>query len=143
MRLWSVHPSYLDVKALVAVWREGLLARKVLLNLTRCYRSHPQLIRFRHSASPLSYIDTYLYYIYLETQKRHYHFDYKKLSNYDLNLPQLLLTSGQLEYEFSHLKNKLQKRSPQSFTQISNIAKIKTHPLFRIIKGEIEEWEVV
>lgn len=30
MRLWSLHPSYLDAVGLVALWREGLLARKVL-----------------------------------------------------------------------------------------------------------------
>ncbi|MFR6354685.1 pyrimidine dimer DNA glycosylase/endonuclease V, partial [Akkermansia sp.] len=28
MRLWSLHPSYLDSAGLVALWREGLLARK-------------------------------------------------------------------------------------------------------------------
>ena len=31
MRLWSLSPRYLDVKGLVAVWREGLLADAVLL----------------------------------------------------------------------------------------------------------------
>jgi hypothetical protein len=30
MRLWSLHPRYLDAKGLQAVWREGLLAKKVL-----------------------------------------------------------------------------------------------------------------
>ncbi|MDI3502728.1 MAG: hypothetical protein PWR13_285 [Archaeoglobi archaeon] len=28
MRLWSIHSKYLDAKGLVAVWREGLLAKK-------------------------------------------------------------------------------------------------------------------
>lgn len=31
MRLWSLHPSYLDRAGLLAVWREGLLAQSVLL----------------------------------------------------------------------------------------------------------------
>lgn len=39
MRLWSLHPKYLDTKGLVACWREGLLARKVLLGETRGYRT--------------------------------------------------------------------------------------------------------
>ena len=30
MRLWSLHPSQLDRRALVAGWREALLAQKVL-----------------------------------------------------------------------------------------------------------------
>ena len=29
MRLWSLHPSLLDQKGLVALWREALLAQKV------------------------------------------------------------------------------------------------------------------
>lgn len=31
MRIWSIHPKYLDRQGLLAVWREGLLAQKVLL----------------------------------------------------------------------------------------------------------------
>ena len=49
MRLWSLHPKYLDIKGLVACWREGLLARKVLLDQTKGYKNHPQLIRFNRS----------------------------------------------------------------------------------------------
>ena len=51
MRIWSLHPSLLDRRALVACWRETLLAQKVLRGLTRGYTNHPQLIRFRASAA--------------------------------------------------------------------------------------------
>ena len=37
MRLWSIHPKYLDCKGLVALWREALLAKKVLRGKTRKY----------------------------------------------------------------------------------------------------------
>lgn len=47
MRLWSVHPKYLDVRGLVALWREGLLAQAVLRGRTKGYLHHPQLERFR------------------------------------------------------------------------------------------------
>ncbi len=40
MRLWSLHPKYLDVKGLVRAWREGLLARKALGGETKGYRNH-------------------------------------------------------------------------------------------------------
>ncbi|HEU5178767.1 MAG TPA: pyrimidine dimer DNA glycosylase/endonuclease V, partial [Burkholderiales bacterium] len=30
MRLWSLHPKYLDARGLVALWREALLAQAVL-----------------------------------------------------------------------------------------------------------------
>lgn len=54
MRLWSVHPKYLDTRGLTACWREGLLARKVLLGQTKGYRNHPQLIRFRNTQNPVA-----------------------------------------------------------------------------------------
>ena len=53
MRLWSLHPKYLDSKGLVAVWREGLLALEVLKGNTKGYRSHPQLTRFLQEGNPV------------------------------------------------------------------------------------------
>ncbi|CAM3000541.1 pyrimidine dimer DNA glycosylase/endonuclease V [Dermacoccus abyssi] len=47
MRLWSLHPSQLDRRALEAGWREALLAQKVLAGGTRGYTHRPQLQRFR------------------------------------------------------------------------------------------------
>ncbi len=47
MRLWSLHPKYLDRQGLLAVWREGLLAQKVLQGKTKGYKNHPQLKRFQ------------------------------------------------------------------------------------------------
>jgi hypothetical protein len=88
MRLWSIHPKYLDVKGLVAVWREALLAQKVLEGKTKRYANHPQLIRFRKTADPILYVPrgTYLYYIYLEGKRRNYEFDLRRkdalLANY-------------------------------------------------------------
>jgi hypothetical protein len=35
MRLWTLHPKYLDARGLVALWREALLAQKVLRGATR------------------------------------------------------------------------------------------------------------
>jgi hypothetical protein len=43
MRLWSLHPQYLDPQGLVALWREALLAQAVLRGKTRGYKHHPQL----------------------------------------------------------------------------------------------------
>lgn len=52
MRLWSLPPSLLDAKGLVALWREALLAQKVLQGETRGYRNHPQLARFKQQDDP-------------------------------------------------------------------------------------------
>jgi len=38
MRLWTIHPKYLDAKGLVALWRETLLAKHVLEGKTPGYK---------------------------------------------------------------------------------------------------------
>ena len=53
MRIWSLHPEYLDSRGLVALWREGLLAQAVIRGETKGYRYHPQLARFRRRPSAL------------------------------------------------------------------------------------------
>ncbi|HQT25728.1 MAG TPA: pyrimidine dimer DNA glycosylase/endonuclease V, partial [Burkholderiales bacterium] len=59
MRIWSLHPKYLDPKGLVALWRESLLAQAVLRGETQGYRNHPQLDRFRNAEAPLAAISSY------------------------------------------------------------------------------------
>src|SRR6185436_1522217 len=80
MRLWTVHPRYLDAKGLVAAWREALLAQKILAGGTRGYKHHPQLIRFRSHPRPLPAIATFLLGIAQEAQRRGYRFDTCKIS---------------------------------------------------------------
>ena len=80
MRLWSIHPEYLDCKGLLALWREGLLARKVLMGETRGYRRHPQLERFRAQKDPVAAINLYLRFVHEEAAGRCYHFDIGKIN---------------------------------------------------------------
>ena len=60
MRIWSVHPRYLDRQGLLACWRESLLAQAVLADATKGYQHHPQLERFREQPDPLVAIGAYL-----------------------------------------------------------------------------------
>ena len=115
MRLWSLHPSYLDAVGLVALWREGLLARKVLQGQTKGYIHHPQLFRFRETGNPIYVLDFYLKGVHDESIRRGYHFDLSKISPCENRPPSLLLPEKQLEYEFFHLLDKLKERSPLSF----------------------------
>lgn len=80
MRLWSVHPSLLDGRGLVAVWREALLAQKVLQGKTKGYRHHPQLQRFQQSKNPMAAIQTYLWGIHDEAVGRGYVFDASRIT---------------------------------------------------------------
>ncbi|WP_129659932.1 pyrimidine dimer DNA glycosylase/endonuclease V [Rothia uropygialis] len=79
MRLWSLDPSYLDAKGLVAAWREALLAQKVLAGATHGYRQHPQLIRFRQSEAPRAALSAFLRGIHREATSRGYRFDVEKI----------------------------------------------------------------
>ncbi|MEM5793294.1 MAG: pyrimidine dimer DNA glycosylase/endonuclease V [Candidatus Aenigmatarchaeota archaeon] len=142
MRLWSLHPKYLDRAGLLAVWREGLLAKKVLIGETKGYKNHPQLIRFKNSDDPIKAINTYLLHIYLEANRRDYKFSRKKIEN-SFTDKKIFVTNGQLIYEFQHLKRKLRSRSPEKYREIKKIKSIETHPLFVLRSGGIEKWERV
>lgn len=135
MRLWSLHPALLDAKGLVALWREGLLARKVLRGETRGYRRHPQLQRFRGAAE----IDCYLSRVLDEARERGYRFDARKI-RYRRRRAHAQVTEGQLEYEWNHLLRKLALRDPRWRRRILG-AGPRAHPCFRARPGPIEPWE--
>lgn len=141
MRLWSIHPGYLDAKGLVALWREGLLAQKVLQGATRGYRNHPQLIRFRQSTNPLGAIASYLRAIADEAEERGYRFDRRKiLRNHYRDT--ISVSSGQVRYEFAHLLEKLKVRDPGRHAELSRVKIIALHPSFRRVRGGVADWEV-
>ncbi|MCS7124763.1 MAG: pyrimidine dimer DNA glycosylase/endonuclease V [Candidatus Bathyarchaeota archaeon] len=142
MRLWSIHPRYLDCKGLVAVWREGLLAKKVLEGEVKGYRNHPQLLRFKEYEKPVDLIDAYLYQIYLEAKRRGYSFDVSKIRAIRLH-EAVTVTRGQLEHEFIHLLKKLGKRDQKKLNELKglNPKNVEPNPVFRVVDGEVERWE--
>jgi hypothetical protein len=139
MRLWTLHPRYLDVQGLVALWREGLLARAVLRGQTRGYRHHPQLDRFRAHGAAISTINAYLLEVHAEASRRGYAFDRSRVGP-RRNGASIETTHGQLEYEWAHLLAKLRVRSPALFEQL-RAAEPAPHPLFRLRPGPVEAWE--
>jgi hypothetical protein len=140
MRLWTVHPRYLDGKGLVAAWREGLLAQKVLRGETRGYTRHPQLARFRAQADPPGVIATYLALLAKEAGRRGYVFDVTKITTPRF-AGKLVETRGQLLFEWRHLKRKLRGRSPRLYRQCLGLDCPRASPLFRILSGPVREWE--
>ena len=140
MRLWSFHPSHLDARGLVALWREGLLARAVLLGLTSRYRQHPQLKRFNDCRDPVAALDCYLSRVLDEANSRGYKFDASKISYKHCRRPHAQLTSGQLEFEWKHLLEKLKVRDPSRW-QAQHRQHPKPHGCFRVIPGPVSDWE--
>jgi hypothetical protein len=140
MRLWSLHPSLLDRAGLVALWREALLAQQVLLGNTKGYRHHPQLDRFQACKKPLAAIATYLWSVAAEAKKRGYSFDTTKIALRPGRI-RIPVTSGQLEYELTHLKKKTSRRDRALFTRLKALQAVSAHPLFKVVDGEVEPWE--
>lgn len=140
MRLWSIHPRYLDRQGLVACWREALLARKVLEGGTRGYRHHPQLLRFRRSGNPVGAINAYLLALWKEACRRGYRFDRGKIGA-PVSRSRIPVTRGQLVFELDRLKSKSVVRSPSHHAVLASLARIEPHPLFRAVRGDVEPWE--
>jgi hypothetical protein len=139
LRLWSIHPKHLDAKGLVALWREGLLARAVIRGGTRGYRHHPQLERFQRCEDPLHAIDAYLHHVSVEASARGYRFDVTKIGKHAPS-PERPVRQGQLEHEWAHLLSKLRLRDPGRWLLEQRRAP-DCHPSFRVVPGELEPWE--
>ena len=140
MRLWTIHPKYLDRQGLLALWREALLAQAVLLDKTKGYRNHPQLERFRNQPDSIAAIATYLKEVHLEGKQRGFRFDGRKIHRRK-NKIQITETDGQLLYEWQHLKAKLKNRSPLFFATYEEEKQPLPHPIFRIVPGDSRSWE--
>lgn len=140
MRIWSLHPKYLDRQGLLGCWRETLLAQNVLEGRTKGYKNHPQLIRFSSSPACLSLIASYLLEIAKEGRERGYHFDLSKIKNFP-STKKLPVTIGQVSYEMKLLQQKLIQRNPTWYERLVKIKVPEIHPLFYLVEGNVESWE--
>jgi Pyrimidine dimer DNA glycosylase len=143
MRLWSLHPRYLDRQGLTACWREALLAQAVLAGRTKGYTRHPQLQRFREAPDALAAVGDYLTAVADEAQRRGYRYDRSKIESHSSTDTSLTVTTGQLAHEWAHLVSKLEARSPAWLRGLDPAAPPEPHPLFRAADGGIAEWEVL
>lgn len=141
MRLWTLHPQYLDAKGLVAAWREALLAQKVLQGATRGYRNHPQLTRFKSQPEPVAALAEFLRGLVAEARVRDYQFDATKIAE-TTPVAKIPATRGQMAFEWAHLRRKLALRDPARLRACVESLEPKPHPLFRIVPGPVESWEI-
>ena len=140
MRIWSLHPKYLDARGLVALWREALLAQAVLKGKTSGYIHHPQLLRFRAKSSPVGSIGEYLRIVHEEAAIRGYRFAAERITR--ARAPGYLTVSlGQLQFEWRHLLEKLQARDPARLSRLRTVRSPEPHPLFRVVRGGVAHWE--
>ncbi len=142
MRLWTLHPRYLDTRGLVALWREALLAQAVLRGQTRGYRRHPQLARFRAAPAPVAMIAAYLRVVQAEGTRRGFRLDAGRIARAGHVAPRPT-TRGQMMYEWRHLMDKLSQRDPARFRVLRRIRRPSAHPLFHVVAGGVAAWEKV
>lgn len=142
MRLWTLHPRYLDPKGLAALWREALLAQSVLRGQTKAYARHPQLARFQRSHAPVRCVAEYLRVIHKEGKRRGYKFDSSKIARGG-HVETIVATNGQLQFEWLHLLGKLRQRNLKWFTKLESVQIIDPHPLFEIVPGGVSGWEKI
>jgi len=130
MRLWTLHPKYLDQKGLVACWREGLLAQAVF-GKSGPYSHHPQLERF----ASVQEISFYLVHIYAEAQKRGYNFNYANIQhpNYQFLLS-IEVSLGQVVTEAYRLDQKIKERggTPRENITLDYPLGLEVHPMFSV-----------
>jgi hypothetical protein len=100
MRLWTLHPKYLDAKGLVALWRRRFCAAR-----PKGYKHHPQLLRFSVTKNPPAALATYLKAVHEESVRRGYDFDISKIGA-KRSRGKISEARGQLLYEWEHLKRK-------------------------------------
>jgi len=140
VRLWSLHPKYLDARGLVALWREALLAQAVLKGTTIGYRHHPQLERFRVQPIPVGSIADYLRGVEAEAIERGFRFAGQKIDS-ARGAGIIAVTRDQVALEWRHLMTKLAMRDPAFRDRLEHVEAPETHPLFFVVPGQIERWE--
>lgn len=139
MRIWSIHPKYLDTKRLTAQWREALLCKNVIEGKTKGYVNHPQFIRIKNHNKPIEFINAYLLTIWEEANKRLFKYDKSKIDMDKAILfkNKMEVSDKQLEYEYYHMMLKSGK------IEHILINEIESNPLFNIIEGDIMIYERV
>ncbi|MFP3950873.1 MAG: pyrimidine dimer DNA glycosylase/endonuclease V [Candidatus Bathyarchaeia archaeon] len=143
MRLWSIHPQYLDWMGLGGLWREGLLAQAVLLGKTEGWVNHPQLDRFKDHPQPVKAIGYYLIKIHEEATRRSYNYTLSKIQMPARDVKPISITDGQLVFEYKLLMDRLKIRTPEKFEDNKGMGiSIPTpHPIFDVVSGPPGRWE--
>ena len=146
LRLWSIHPKYLDTKGLGALWREALLAQAVLSNRTKGWKNHPQLERFKGHIDQVSAVVFYLVRIHEEASQRRYNYDITKIKKPVEKIEHIEITDGQLNYEMFILLERLERRALEKFAELQKLRWAwdypEPHPIFNVIEGEVGSWEM-
>jgi len=141
MRLWAIHPKYLDVEALRVLWKDILTVHKIFLGETNNYINHPHVKFFLELEKPESYIKNYSISIYEEALLRGYSYKSNLIDMKNKRIKRIGIAKEQLENEFTILKDKLLFRDNERYRDLINVKKIETNPIFITSKNGYNFWE--
>ena len=149
MRIWTLHPRFLDRQGLLGQWREALQAKNALLDPHHssnvCHER--QLRRFKAAKiQALSCMGVYLHAVADEMILRGYKPNVSLIPYY-VGTPSLIpVTQGQVNFEIAHLMAKLTERDPSRLLPLSKIRVLMSNqlnPIFKEVGGDIESWEKI
>jgi hypothetical protein len=156
VRLWSIHPEYLDRMGLLGLWREALLAQQVLHGETENYKNHSHMQRFYAlpKEDAMQYMSDYLFFVWQEGKLRGYKLNVNHIKDPRnggslSGSPRKLFTvsSGQLALEYQILCMRTRNRDHKHFLGLEDkypshrMWVPKPNPVFTLIHGRKEEWE--
>lgn len=82
-------------------------------------------------------------FVQTEATRRGYRFDAGKIgAGGGSGFAPLKVSRGQIDYEWTHLRAKLQTRAPSWLAHFDAVRRPRPHPLFRVVAGGVADWEV-
>lgn len=148
MRLWSLNPKYLDPLGLSRNYFEGLRGYNTLIGLTKIWKNHSQLIRFK-KYDPIPYLSFYLQNVLEEAIRRDLDWTTQSILKPITNdyTQSMSVTEGQIEYEINWLHHKMKNRQKvhQKYIDLleSERNNVELNPIFYKVSGDIEFWEKI
>lgn len=132
MRLLSIHPKYLDKHALIALWREGLLAQKALSDGASVGKDSVHLVNFKNKANPVRAIGSYLSFVAAEGAKQGCRLNHERILHPNFDNGFMEADAEQMVVEFEQLKARLKMRDKPKFKTLKDMRKIEANPVFNL-----------
>jgi hypothetical protein len=132
MKLWHIHPSYLDKELIDQLWEDGLKMQDAIINYTYD-NGHKEVLDHEN---PTAFIGMYLTGVVRAAHANHdYDHDFSKIMDIQPTLP-LPVSKALLYEEWCELQEELQERNPgkMQLNDAEDVNAIKAHSMFYVME---------